>query len=640
MVKMSTFDTLTVVKRSGQRTNFQGEKIALAIQKAFHSLDIPYKDEDVNKVYSKVLKKIEKEYQDRKTINIENIQDLIEEVLKENNFQDVYLAFKTYREHRNASRSAFVMKQQHKFLKAIERLGLNNIDDNLKESPNSFLLQFGETISTEFAKAYLLDTKTVRSQDAGIFYLHSLETVPLGMIASCDVDILELMSLDTNFAKELNNINKTTIFLNRIKLYLDNLSKEIYQSISLINFDLVIEKIILKDFKAILKEYLTIYLDSSFLNSYIKINNIDNINSFDITPTYFEIKQNTPLYLTFERLIKSAHNKTISNLTNSLQQFFKSIDFNTAINFGTNQEISNLILKAIVNNKKVEYYYKGNMTNEIASYMLKYNNLYFINKSSSFNKAFKDDINYGFNATRVIEDNTTIDKKICGGKGNISCISINIVRIALKSKNNDNDYRLFYQELEQVLKQAKDALLERFELQVNKTILHFPTLYQLGSWHDGEKLKEKDRLRKLLKHGTLAFHIVGLEEAIYTLTDKKDEEDTYTLAKDILKFMKKKIDTFSEQNNLNFVLTAYQDDIIETEFKKQDAAIFGKIKDVTNKDKYSNGIDLSIDFLKQATLQKYLLGGTSLDIICKNEKQLLEKYQYLKDSDVGCFRVN
>ena len=52
---MSTFDTLTVVKRSGQRTNFQGEKIALAIQKAFHSLDIPYKDEDVNKIYSKVL---------------------------------------------------------------------------------------------------------------------------------------------------------------------------------------------------------------------------------------------------------------------------------------------------------------------------------------------------------------------------------------------------------------------------------------------------------------------------------------------------------------------------------------------------------------------------------------------------------
>lgn len=35
MINMSTFDTLTVVKRSGQRTSFQGEKIALAIQKPF-----------------------------------------------------------------------------------------------------------------------------------------------------------------------------------------------------------------------------------------------------------------------------------------------------------------------------------------------------------------------------------------------------------------------------------------------------------------------------------------------------------------------------------------------------------------------------------------------------------------------------
>ena len=115
-------------------------------------------------------------------------------------------------------------------------------------------------------------------------------------------------------------------------------------------------------------------------------------------------------------------------------------------------------------------------------------------------------------------------------------------------KNNNiksnNDYRSFYQELEQVLKQAKDAILERFELQVNKTILQFPTLYQLGTWHDGEKLKEKDRLRKLLKHGTLSFNIIGLEEAIYTLTNKKDEETTYELAKEILKFMKKKIDNF------------------------------------------------------------------------------------------------
>ena len=282
------------------------------------------------------------------------------------------------------------------------------------------------------------------------------------------------------------------------------------------------------------------------------------------------------------------------------------------------------------------------MTEEIATTMLNYSNLYFINKDASFNKVIKERVNYGYNSIRVIEDNTTIDKKMVGGKGNISCISINLVRIALKSKNTKNketDYRLFYQELEKVLKQAKDALLERFELQVDKTILHFPTLYQLGTWHDGEKLKDKHRLRKLLKHGTLAFHIVGLSEAIYTLTGNKDEETTYNLAKDILNFMQKKIDNYSEQNNLNFVLTTYNDTNIETEFKKQDAAIFGKIKDVTNKDKYLEGITLPIDDLKEASLQKYLLGGSSLEIVAKDEKQLLNKYQSLKDNDIGCFNV-
>ena len=103
--------------------------------------------------------------------------------------------------------------------------------------------------------------------------------------------------------------------------------------------------------------------------------------------------------------------------------------------------------------------------------------------------------------------------------------------------------------------------------------------------------------------------------------------------------MQKKIDNYSEQNNLNFVLTTYNDTNIETEFKKQDAAIFGKIKDVTNKDKYLEGITLPIDDLKEASLQKYLLGGSSLEIVAKDEKQLLNKYQSLKDNDIGCFNV-
>ena len=72
-----------VVKRDGKKVEFDGAKIALAIQKGFGDIvgnedpkTAKYNETDVNKVYSKVLSRIEKIDSDK--IKIEEIQDLIE----------------------------------------------------------------------------------------------------------------------------------------------------------------------------------------------------------------------------------------------------------------------------------------------------------------------------------------------------------------------------------------------------------------------------------------------------------------------------------------------------------------------------------------------------------------------------------
>ncbi|MCI8574993.1 MAG: hypothetical protein HFI09_00820, partial [Bacilli bacterium] len=44
MQKNNLLDSLIVVKRSGQRCDFQGEKIAIAIKKAFDSLEHSYEN--------------------------------------------------------------------------------------------------------------------------------------------------------------------------------------------------------------------------------------------------------------------------------------------------------------------------------------------------------------------------------------------------------------------------------------------------------------------------------------------------------------------------------------------------------------------------------------------------------------------
>ena len=127
---------LVVVKRSGQRVSFNGTKVALAIKKGFDSVYEEYDEKEVNKVYEKVLKHIEKNYQDRKTIGVEEIQDIIEEILKKCN-EEVYKSFSDYRERRAASRDAFVVKQQHKFVKAIESLGLKSAKEENSKRENA-----------------------------------------------------------------------------------------------------------------------------------------------------------------------------------------------------------------------------------------------------------------------------------------------------------------------------------------------------------------------------------------------------------------------------------------------------------------------------------------------------------------------
>ena len=126
--------SLMVVKRNGKKVQWNGTKVAVAIKKGFDSIkdtedEKKYSEKEINKVYNAVEKRIIKEFvkQEIDKIKIEQIQDLIEEELKKQGFEDVYKSFSEYRERRNTSRQMFLgEKKQHKFLKAIESLGLKS----------------------------------------------------------------------------------------------------------------------------------------------------------------------------------------------------------------------------------------------------------------------------------------------------------------------------------------------------------------------------------------------------------------------------------------------------------------------------------------------------------------------------------
>ena len=201
-------ENILVVKRNGKKVDFNGTKVAVAIKKGFDSVnteeEIKYNEKDIQKVYQKVIKQINdmKEKENIDKIKIEQIQDLIEETLKKNGYEDVYKSFSEYRERRNASRQAFAdEKKLHKFLKSLESLGLKsafeenakrenaNIDGN---SAMGTMLQYGSTVSKEFAKAYLMKNKFAEAHDNGDIHIHDMDFEAMGTTTCMQIDLNKL----------------------------------------------------------------------------------------------------------------------------------------------------------------------------------------------------------------------------------------------------------------------------------------------------------------------------------------------------------------------------------------------------------------------------------------------------------------
>ena len=105
-IEEELLESIKVVKRNGSKVDFNGTKIAMAIKKGFDSIKIvnemdeevvKYNSTDIQKVYQDVIETIKKDYSDKERIKIEEIQDIIEETLKKDGYEDVYESFSDYR---------------------------------------------------------------------------------------------------------------------------------------------------------------------------------------------------------------------------------------------------------------------------------------------------------------------------------------------------------------------------------------------------------------------------------------------------------------------------------------------------------------------------------------------------------------
>ena len=659
-IEEEKLDYLTVIKRSGKKVAWNGTKIALAIKKSFDSLEKDeekhYSEKDVNKVYNAVIKRIEKEYKNEDKIKIENIQDLIESELQKQGYPDVYKAFADYRERRNISRQIFFgEKKQHKFLKALENLGLKSAHEENSKRENAnvdgdtamgTMLQYGSTVSKEFAKAYLMKPKFAEAHENGDIHIHDMDFLPMGTTTCCQIDLNKLFkngfSTGHGFLRQPKDIISYAA-LAAIAIQSNQNDQHGGQAIPA--FDYYMAPGVLATFKKQLKQAIYDYLDLTDLEYYINMDKIakeiDKIKTIDIDLSMFD--SYTKGSKQVERLLKKAYEKAYEKTDRQTYQAMEAFIHNlntmhsragaqvpfSSINFGTdtspegrmvmrnyllatdaglgNHEtpifpISIFKVKEGVNyNKEDPNYDLFRLACEVSAKRL-FPNFSFID--APFNLEYYDPNNYetevGYMGcrTRVLGNVVDPNKAITPGRGNLSFTSINLPRLGIKHGivSGETDLDGFFKELGDLMDLVKDQLLERFEIQCSKRIYNFPFLLGQGVWIDSEKLKPNDRLRKVLKHGTLTVGFIGLAECLKALIGKHhgESEEAQKLGLKIIGFMRQKVDEYAKEYNLNFSLIATPAEGLSGRFTNIDKAVYGKIKGVTDRDYYTNSFHVPV----------------------------------------------
>lgn len=92
---------MEIIKRSGQRETFNSDKIAVAIQKAFDSVEREIAPEDLNKIVAGIEAKLRQKEEN----TVESIQDTVEEAIMMAGYYNVAKSFILYRQKRSELRT-------------------------------------------------------------------------------------------------------------------------------------------------------------------------------------------------------------------------------------------------------------------------------------------------------------------------------------------------------------------------------------------------------------------------------------------------------------------------------------------------------------------------------------------------------
>ncbi|MGL5694182.1 MAG: anaerobic ribonucleoside triphosphate reductase [Peptostreptococcaceae bacterium] len=522
------------------------------------------------------------------------------------------------------------------------------------------MLQYGSAVSKEFCKTHILKPEHSYAHDSGDIHIHDMDFLNMGTLTCCQIDLEKLFkggfSTGHGFLREPNDIMSygalaaIAIQSNQNdqhggqsipffdyglakgvektfrKFYIDNLYKalrlykdiEVKDDIKKIIEDIEIRcksKIKLKLSEVHKKELKELLINEFYLEEGIA----NKVLSFVYEEAYEETDRKT--YQSMEGFI---HNLNTMHSRAGAQVPFSSVNFGTDISEEGRMVSKNLLLslesglgngetaifpilifkvkEGINLNKEDPNYDLFKLACRVSSKRL-FPNFSFLD--APFNvKYYKEghpetEATYMGCRTRVLSN--VCGEEVVNGRGNLSFTTINLPRLGIKYgklNNEELDLDGFFKDLDEKIRLVIDQLLERMEVQGNKKVKNFPFLMGQGVWLGSDELNPEDRLKDIIKQGTLTVGFIGLAECLVALVGKHhgENKESQMLGLKIVSHMKKRMSDASKHYNLNFSLIATPAEGLSGRFTKIDRKLYGDIPGVTDKEYYTNSFHVPVSY--------------------------------------------
>lgn len=186
-------------------------------------------------------------------------------------------------------------------------------------------------------------------------------------------------------------------------------------------------------------------------------------------------------------------------------------------------------------------------------------------------------------------------KEVNSGRMNLGVVTVNLPRIAMESHG---DMDLFWKIFKVRMQTCHEALQFKAHRVTEAKPVNAPILYQYGAF--GKRLPEDGNVNDLFKNGraTISLGYIGLYEVgtVFYGSDWEHNKEAHDFTVEIVKKMHDYCVKWEKEdpNHYHYSLYSTPSESLTDRFCRLDTAKFGKVKDITDKEYYTNSFHYDV----------------------------------------------